>query len=124
MYIRGFGAHPPRAKENAGLIGRRFYISISRRDLDRSDRASRGLVPAEADAEGVQELAVREGRARVAALVEEELVLDAEVDEGRRVHEELDARLGGREPAVLDAVAVDVADVATDVRLPAAEVKV
>src|SRR5258707_588358 len=81
-------------------------------------------MPAEADVGSVHELAVGEGLAGVAVLVEEELVLDAHLDERARVHEELDARFGGGFPGVLDAVTVDVADVGPDVGLPAAKVKV
>src|SRR4051812_22287153 len=58
-------------------------------------RQAEGLHP-EADADGVEELAVAERLGGVIALIEEELVFDLDEDEGRGVHVELHARLRGR----------------------------
>src|SRR4051794_3518461 len=81
-----------------------------------------GCLEPETDAQPVDELAVAERVGRVAALVEEELVLDGELDERVGVHVVLDAALGAGLEGVVHRVAVDEPDVAADVRLPLAVV--
>ena len=104
------------------MRGSPFLVSCAR--IRRRVSCRRDRLELQTEAQRVDELPVAERVVDLVGVVEEELVLGRGEDERRGVHEVLHARLGGQFPGVGDAVAVDVADVGTDERLPAAEVEV